>query len=72
MSIILGLPNKTVLNPPSDTSTPHWVKLAQSQIDAANKAIYELTGTSISQSKVLKNTFLKIIVQYNIDYRRPL
>lgn len=51
--MILGFSNKTGLNLQSDTNTPHWVKLAQSQIDAANKAIYELTGTSISQSKVI-------------------
>ncbi|KAK6636800.1 hypothetical protein RUM43_010463 [Polyplax serrata] len=58
-----GLMGKTGLNIPTDTSTPHWVKMAQSQIDAANKAIYELTGTSLQQSKTSSNSSLDILQQ---------
>lgn len=41
----LPTPNKGSVNiSSSESSTPHWLKVAQSQIEAANKAILELTG----------------------------
>lgn len=59
LKTVTGFLNKPGLNVPNESSTPHWVKLAQSQIDAANKAIYELTGTPVPQSKV-NTCFTKI------------
>lgn len=55
--LVLPSGNKSTGNISTD-STPNWLKSAQTQLDAANKAILELTGMQPNQQakvRILRN-----------------